>query len=515
MEISILLSQELLISTALVVLVPLYYLCLRASCRPNNQPVLPTNWPILHMFPSFVSNLHNLHDYFTLVFAGSGHSFRAHGPPVSGMRFFITCDPANVRHIFTTNYANFPKGTRFADIFNILDGSLFTIDGEPWRRRRAKVKGLLASPRLVASMVACCCRKVENDLLPLFTHMSNTNTPFDMQHMMSRFMFDLAATPLFGVDPGLLSSEMPPMDVAVALDTVMEVGCFRHMMPSSCWKLMRWLNIGPEKKLNVAHTLLRRFIKEMMERRKIKTWQVNNDEEEQGVDIVSFFLDDPYYANDDLFCAITIGYMLAARDTVGIALTWIFYNLAQNPNIVSIIRNKLSPIASHKVVAGVGTMVIFEPDETRSLSYLRAALYETLRLYPPAPTELKTVVADDTMPSGHEVHAGDAIFISLHSMGRMEGIRGKDCLDYNPDRWLSKDGNGLRYVPSHKFLAFNSGPRMCLGKEIAVMQMMTVVASTLWNFDVHLVKGQSIEPKASCILEMKNGLMVKLKKREV
>ncbi|KAM3373556.1 hypothetical protein ACQJBY_020163 [Aegilops geniculata] len=207
--------------------------------------------------------------------------------------------------------------------------------------------------------------------------------------------------------------------------------------------------------------------------------------------------------------------MLAARDTVGTALTWIFYCLAQNPNIVSIMRNELSPIASHKVVAGVGTMVIFEPAETKSLAYLRAVLYETLRLYPPAPTELKTVVADDTMPSGHEVHAGDAIFISLHSMGRMEGIWGKDCLDYNPDRWLSKDRNSLRYVPSHKFLAFNSGPRMCLGKDIAVMQMMTVVASTLWNFDVHLLEGQSIEPKASCILEMKNGLMVKLKKRDV
>ena len=264
---SILLSQELLISTALVVLVPLYYLCLRAGYRSNNPAVLPTNWPTLHMFPSFVANLHNLHDYFTLVFAGSGHSFRAHGPPGSGMRFFITCDPANVRHIFTTNYANFPKGTRFADTFDILDGSLFTIDGEPWRRHRTKVKGLLASPRLVASMVACCCRKVENDLLPLFTHMSNTNIPFDMQHMMSRFMFDLAAMPLFGVDPGLLSLDMPPMDAAVALDTVMEVGVFRLMMPASCWKSMRWLNIGPERKLRMAHRVLRGFVVEMMKRR--------------------------------------------------------------------------------------------------------------------------------------------------------------------------------------------------------------------------------------------------------
>ena len=121
-------------------------------------------------------------------------------------------------------------------------------------------------------------------------------------------------------------------------------------------------------------------------------------------------------------------------------------------------------------------MVMFEPNDTRSLIYLRAVLYETLRLYPPAPTELKTVVADDTMPSGHEVHAGDTILISLHSMGRMEDLWGKDCLDYNPNRWLSKDGNTLRYVPSHKFLAFNSGPRICLVKDIAVMQKKTVIS---------------------------------------
>lgn len=160
-------------------------------------------------------------------------------------------------------------------------------------------------------------------------------------------------------------------------------------------------------------------------------------------------------------------------------------------------------------------MVIFEPNETKSLVYLRAVLYETLRLYPAAPLERKVVAADDIMPSGHEVHTGDTIFISLHSMGRMQGIWGKDCLNYNPDRWFSEDGNKLRYIPSHKFLAFNSGPRMCLGKDIAVMQMKTVIASTLWNFDVEVMEGQSIQPKPSCILEMKNGLMVKLKKREM
>ncbi|KAF7012840.1 hypothetical protein CFC21_026989 [Triticum aestivum] len=439
---------------------PLYYLCLRAGYRSNNPAVLPTNWPTLHMFPSFVANLHNLHDYFALVLAGSGHNFRAHGPPGTGMRLFVTCDPANIRHIFTTNYTNFPKGAEFAAIFDIMGGSLFTIDGELCRQQRAKVKGVLSSPWMVARIAACCRDKVENNLLPLFTNMESIGTPFDMQEMMSRFMFDLGATPLFGVDPGLLSSDMPPMDVAVAMDTVMEAGFFRHVVPASCWKLMRRLNIGPERKLRVAHTMLRGFIVDMMERRKINTCHIGNDEEQEGVDIMSPFLNDPDYANDELAHAMIIGYMLAARDTVGTTLTWIFYNLAQNPNIVSIIRNELSPIASTKVAARADAMVIFEQNETKYLVYLKAVLYETLRLYPPAPFERKTVAADDIMPSGHELGTGDTILISLHSMGRMEGIWGKDCLNYNPDRWLSEDGNKLRYVPSHKFLAFNSGPRM-------------------------------------------------------
>ena len=64
--------------------------------------------------------------------------------------------------------------------------------------------------------------------------MAITDTSFDMHELMSRLMFDLAAMPLFGVDPGLLSLDMPPMDAAVALDTVMEVGFFRLMMPAYC-----------------------------------------------------------------------------------------------------------------------------------------------------------------------------------------------------------------------------------------------------------------------------------------
>ncbi|KAE8808744.1 Cytochrome P450 86A1 [Hordeum vulgare] len=491
------------------------YLYMRSSTRSrSNDPasVLPTKWPILGMLPSLIANIYNFHEYSNVLLAGSGLNFNGDGPPGAGMRFFITCDPANIQHIFTTNYSNFPKGAEFAAIFDIMAGGFFTIDGELWRLRRMKFVGVISSPRFADRVAAHCHDKVKDHLLPLLARIASTSASFDMQEIMARLMFDITALTVFGVDPGFLSLDMPPIDASLAMDTVMEVGFLRHTMPASLWKTLRWLNIGHERRLHEANKVLRRFVVDTMERRKTNGGQ-DEDGEVVG-DILSLYINDPDYADDDLLCGTLISFMLAGRDTIGTTLPWIFYSLAQNPNVVSTICSELSPIASHKVARGMGDTVIFEPEETKSLVYLRATLYETLRLYPPAHMERKTVVADDTMPSGHEVYAGDAVYISLYSMGRMESLWGKDCLDFNPNRWLLEDSNKLKYVPSNKFLAFNSGPRMCPGKEIAVVQMKTIIAAVVWNFDLELVEGQSIQPKLSCLLQMKNGLMMKLKKRE-
>jgi len=424
------------------------------------------------------------------------------------MRFFITSDPANVQHIFTTNHANYPKGEDLAEIFDIVSGSILTIDGEACHQHRAMFQSFLSNPRVIELMSRCCRDKVVNGLLPFLTRMESTRTPFDMQDLMTRLIFDLTATPIFGVDPGCLSADMPSMHVAAAMDTVMEVGLLRHTVPASCWKVMRQLNLGPERKLTVAHTLLHGFITEMMEKTRARC---SDRDELAAVDILS---GDPAYSSDKaLLSRILINYMIAGRDTVGTTLPWVFYNLAKNPRVVSGIREELAHLASLKASAAAGNMVFFESEETKDLVYLQAALFESLRLYPPGPFERKVVVADDVLPSGHRLCSGETILISIYSMGRMEALWEKDCHEYRPERWLSEDGGKLRYVPSHKFMAFNSGPRFGLGKDIAIRQMKTIVSAVIWNFDLELLEGQSIQPKLSCILQIKNGLKMKVKKR--
>jgi cytochrome P450 len=404
------------------------------------------------------------------------------------MRFFVTADPANVRHIFTSNHANYPKGEELAEIFDIVSGSILTVDGEACRQQRGMFQSVLSNPRVLELMSRCCRDKVVDGLLPFLARMERTGTPFDMQDLMTRLIFDLTATPIFGVDPGCLSTNMPSMHVAAAMDSVMEVGLLRHTVPASCWKMMRQLNLGPERKLAVAHTLLHGFIREMMEKTK---GRCSDPDDLAAVDILS---GDPAYSSDKaLLSRILINYMIAGRDTVGTTLPWVFYNLAKNPRVVSGIREELAHIASLKASAAASNdLVFFESEETKDLVYLQAALFESLRLYPPGPFERKVVAADDVLPSGHRLCSGETILISIYSMGRMEALWGKDCNEYRPERWLSEDGGKLRYVPSHKFMAFNSGPRMCLGKDIAITQMKTIVAAVIWNFDLELLEGQSI-----------------------
>ncbi|OEL35848.1 Cytochrome P450 86B1 [Dichanthelium oligosanthes] len=373
---------------------------------------------------------------------------------------------------------------------------------------------------MISLMATCCHNKIVKGLLPFMANMAITATPFDMEDLIARLVFDLTATPVFGVDPGCLSPDMPSMHVAAAMNTVMEVAFFRQTVWSSFWKVMRWLNVGAERKIAAAHVVLHGFVTEMMEKRKARHVHIDGEQYMvASVDVFSYYINDPEYT-DELFRKTLLNYMIGGRDTIGTVLPWLFYGLAKNPGVVSSIRKELAPIVSRKGDAVISKdlqdnkMVVFEPQETKTLVYLQATLLESLRLYPPGPIEREQVLADDTLPRGHKVHRGETILVPIYAIGRMESVWGRDCHEYKPERWISKDGTKLLYVPSCKFMAFNSGPRMFLGKDIAIMQMKTIVATMVWNFDVEVLEGQSIKPKLSCLLQMENGLMVTVKKRD-
>lgn len=68
---------------------------------------------------------------------------------------------------------------------------------------------------------------------------------------------------------------------------------------------------------------------------------------------------------------------------------------------------------------------------------------------------------------------------------------------------------------SYKFVAFNAGPRICLGKDLAYLQMKSVAAAVLLRHRLSVVQGHKVEQKMSLTLFMKHGLKVNVHKRDL
>ncbi|KAL7088301.1 hypothetical protein ACP275_13G119600 [Erythranthe tilingii] len=192
--------------------------------------------------------------------------------------------------------------------------------------------------------------------------------------------------------------------------------------------------------------------------------------------------------------------VFAGKDTISAALTWFFWLVAKNPAVEEKIRQEIAS-ANWK---------FDKMEDLKKLIYLHGALCETLRLFPPLPFQNKAPAEDDTLPSGDRISPNTRIVLSFYSMGRMESIWGKDCLDFKPERWINAETGRIKTEPSFKFAVFSAGPRSCLGKEMSFIQMKIVAAAIVSRFKIQVARGHSITPSTSIILHMKHGLKVKV-----
>lgn len=498
---------ELLFYVPCILLCLYYYHHYFFSSKTKSRSV-PVYWPVVGMMPSLIYNLHDFHTWITDTLQVTGLNFLFRGSWYSGMNILLTCDPSNIQHVFTSNFKNYPKGNEFLEIFDILGNSIFNADYDMWRSQRVKAQQLISHPRFRGYVAQLTREKVEKAVLPFLAHGANQGHIIDLQDVFLRLTFDTTTKLVFGVDPKCLSIELPTVPFARAMDNAMSTLFYRHVVPIPVWKILRILNIGTEKKLANAWRDMDHFVEETIHKRRAE----KKEGQEAGdlPDLLSSYIDDEDADVVNKFLRdTTIGLMLAGRDTTGSGLAWFFWLLSQNRHVEQKVIDELNSIPRNVTHDG---MIIFNPEDLAKLVYLHAALNEALRLFPPVPFEHKGVVKADTLPSGFVATPGMKILVSTYSMARMEGVWGKDCSEFKPERWILDNGK-LKYEPSYKFMSFNTGPRSCLGKDIALTQMKAAAAAVVYNFSFEVVKGHVIEPKHSIILQMKNGLMVKMKKR--
>ncbi|KAI7758366.1 hypothetical protein M8C21_013727 [Ambrosia artemisiifolia] len=468
--------------------------------RRRRLPI--TNWPIVGMTPDILLNIHRIHDYATHLLKLSNGTLSIKGPWFANIDMLVTSDPANIHYMLSKNFHNYPKGPKFRNMFDILGDGIFNSDHELWEFHRKTTMSLFKHPEFQTLLEIIIKNKVEKGLFPLLNFVSLNHQETDLQEIFQRFTFDAICVLLLDYDPKSLCIDLPFVPCEKAFTDAEEALLWRHILPERVWKLQKRFGLGKEKKLSDAWTVFDEFIYKCLDLK-----DGNKEEEKSGLltSLMSGFEGQRGTFEDSRkFIKDTIlNLMIAGRDTTSTALSWFFYLLTQNPMVENNIRDEI------KKQLGGRKWESLSVKELGELVYLHGGICEALRLYPSVAFEHKSPSSADVLPSGHVVDEHARIILSFYSMGRMEGIWGEDCVEFRPERWISS-GGGIKHEPSYKFTAFHAGPRTCLGKEMAFIQMKMLATAIICHYHVELVKGHEVCASDSILLQMKYGLKVRL-----
>ncbi|XP_044505105.1 cytochrome P450 94C1-like [Mangifera indica] len=384
----------------------------------------------------------------------------------------ITANPENVEHILKTRFDNYPKGKPFSVILgDLLGRGIFNVDGDSWKLQRKMASFELGGVSIRHYALDLVMSEIQSKLIPLLSSVSDKEKVLDLQDVFRRFSFDNICRFSFGLDPECLQLSMPSSEFAEAFDLASKISAERGLASSPfIWKMKRLLNIGTERKLKEALKLVNELSEKMInERRKLGLSNKN--------DLLSRFMGS---IHDEKFLRdIVVSFLLAGRDTVASGLTSFFFLLSQHPEVEADIRSE-----SDRVIDPKQDSISYE--KIQNMHYLNAAVHESLRLFPPVQFDSKFAQDDDVLPDGTFVRKGSRVTYHPYAMGRMERIWGANCLEFKPERWLK---NG-KFVPEnpYKYPVFQAGHRVCLGKEMALVEMRSVVIAVVRRFKVRVVE---------------------------
>ncbi|KAF9891923.1 hypothetical protein FE257_002886 [Aspergillus nanangensis] len=204
----------------------------------------------------------------------------------------------------------------------------------------------------------------------------------------------------------------------------------------------------------------------------------------------------------------------AGSDTTAIALREILYRILTHPQCLERVLNEVRTILHARKADNVDTMG--KPitwAEGQSMTYFQAVVKECLRIHP----GLGQIIPRDVPKGGltlcgEYIPEGTVVGCNAWTIHRDRTLYGDNADEFVPERWLVADEEQLRKMENANF-SFGAGPRVCLGKNIALLEISKFVPEFFRRFEIRLV-----DPKRYTLrpgwLVLQQGLDVKLKMRD-
>ncbi|CCO33927.1 Benzoate 4-monooxygenase [Rhizoctonia solani AG-1 IB] len=182
--------------------------------------------------------------------------------------------------------------------------------------------------------------------------------------------------------------------------------------------------------------------------------------------------------------------LVAGSDTTSNTLGCLFYYLAIHPEIQQQLQTELDQNVpydtsdepdSKEGLAIPPYNVVVQYDSVKALPYLDACIKEALRLQSTVGTGLPRVVppGNTVTVAGQTFKAGSVISVPSYTTNR-SSVWGDDPEEFRPERWLDDNSSSLNKY----FVPFSLGPRACIGRNIAYMELMLIAATLVRRYDV-------------------------------
>lgn len=184
----------------------------------------------------------------------------------------------------------------------------------------------------------------------------------------------------------------------------------------------------------------------------------------------------------------------AAHDSTGAALTWIWYCVANHPDVEKRLIHEVTSVLGDRLVTY---------NDLPNLQYTMSVVRETLRLYPPVPIFFTREVVEPVELAGYKLPRGAYVFTGPWTLHRNERFFANPN-EFDPDRFSPQR---IGDIPDHAYIPFGGGPHVCIGRSFAEIEMVLIVATVIQNFRLALADPErKVEAQLRVSLRPRHGL---------
>ncbi|PRQ34879.1 putative cytochrome P450 [Rosa chinensis] len=191
---------------------------------------------------------------------------------------------------------------------------------------------------------------------------------------------------------------------------------------------------------------------------------------------------------------------LAGYETTATSATWCLMLLASNQEWRERIRAEVLQVCQGRVP---------DADMLRKMKQLTMVIHESLRLYPPVTIMSREAFKDMKFGDIH-VPKSVNVWTSVATIHTDPEIWGPDAYDFKPERFANGI-TGACKLP-YLYMPFGLGPRVCLGQNLAMIELKVVIALIVTNFSFSLSPNYSHRPAQRLVVEPETGVDLLMKK---